>query len=114
MLQLSVNSGFGGIHGAILSLSTRCLGSGRWIQSVKPLTDTEVLNASIYATSMFNKHNKHSMDFLDMVTGYGTETKFETSVRHKERLLRKSIIGYIGTASDFTGKLGMLLKTFKT
>lgn len=35
--------------------------------------------------------------------GFGSETRFELEVRRKERLLRRSIVAYIGTASDFTG-----------
>ena len=46
--QVSINSGFGGIHGAILTLAARCLRSGRWIDDVRPQTDTEMLDASVY------------------------------------------------------------------
>lgn len=35
--------------------------------------------------------------------GYGSETKFDITVRQRERLLQKSIIVYVGVASDFTG-----------
>ncbi|KAJ7279033.1 hypothetical protein C8J57DRAFT_1434189 [Mycena rebaudengoi] len=76
---LSPHSGFGAIHSAILSLSTKCLGNGRWLAGIKPQTDAEVLSAS-----------------------YGADTKFDVSVRQKERLLRKCIIEYIGAASEFT------------
>lgn len=35
--------------------------------------------------------------------GYESETRFDIRVRQQERLLRKSIIVYVGVASDFTG-----------
>lgn len=38
-----------------------------------------------------------------MHPGHGSRTKFDISTRERERLLRKSIIMYIGAASDFTG-----------
>lgn len=44
-----MHSGYGGIHGAVLSLAAKCLGSGRWVDDVRPQTDTEILNASVYA-----------------------------------------------------------------
>jgi hypothetical protein len=47
--QVSINSGFGGIHGAILTLVAKCLGSGRWIDDVRPQTDAELVDASVYA-----------------------------------------------------------------
>ncbi|KII84114.1 hypothetical protein PLICRDRAFT_702060 [Plicaturopsis crispa FD-325 SS-3] len=80
----STTTGFGGVHGAILSLSTKCLGSGRWTQSVQPQTDAEILDASVYAS------------------GLGTETKFTLDVRERERRLRKAVVAYIGAASQFT------------
>ncbi|KAH7924355.1 hypothetical protein BV22DRAFT_1035258 [Leucogyrophana mollusca] len=81
---LSVNSGFGGIHGAILSLAARCLGNGQWRQSVKPQSDAEILQASVLAP------------------GHNSETRFDVDVRQQERLLRKAIIEYLGAASEFT------------
>lgn len=45
--------------------------------------------------------------------GYGSKTKFDISARGRERLLRKSIIVYIGSASDFTG-LFLLFKPFRS
>ena len=100
--QISTNSGFGGIHGTILNLATRCLSSGRWTRSVKPQTDAEVLDASVYASGKFSSLH-FSQRKNNQISGYGTDTKFDISVRQKERLLRKAIITYIGTASQFTG-----------
>jgi nuclear pore complex protein Nup205 len=40
-----------------------------------------------------------------VIVGYGSETKFDIRVRQRERLLRKSIIVYVGAASEFTGPL---------
>jgi len=81
---LSTHSGFGAIHSAILSLSTRCLRDGQWMANVKPQTDAEVANANVYGL------------------GYGSATKFDVSVRQRARLLRKAIVEYIGEASEFT------------
>ncbi|KAF9463318.1 nucleoporin Nup186/Nup192/Nup205 [Collybia nuda] len=81
---LSSNSGFGAIHSAILNLATRCLGTGRCFRHILPQSDAEIQNASTYAF------------------GYGSKTKFDISVRGRERLLRKSIIIYVGSASEFT------------
>ncbi|KAK0478734.1 nucleoporin Nup186/Nup192/Nup205 [Armillaria novae-zelandiae] len=80
----STNSGFGAIHAAILSLSTRCLGTGRWTQDVRPITDAEMLSASVLSS------------------GFSSETRFDVNVRQKERLLRKALVAYIGSASEFT------------
>jgi nuclear pore complex protein Nup205 len=38
-----------------------------------------------------------------VIAGYGSETQFDINVRQRERLLRKSIIVYVGVASEFTG-----------
>lgn len=86
MLQMSTNSGFGGIHGAVLGLAARCLGNRSWSQAVKPQTDAEVLRASVFAS------------------GHGSTTQFDLSLRRQERLLLKAIVEYLGTASEFTGK----------
>lgn len=48
-IQASINSGFGGIHGAILTLAAKCLASGRWVDDVRPQSDSELLDASAYA-----------------------------------------------------------------
>ncbi|KAH7909315.1 nucleoporin Nup186/Nup192/Nup205 [Hygrophoropsis aurantiaca] len=82
--MLSVNSGFGGIHGAILSLAARCLGNDQWRQSVKPQSDAEMLQASVLAP------------------GHSSESKFDANVRQQERLLRKAVVEYLGAASEFT------------
>ncbi|KAF8064189.1 nucleoporin Nup186/Nup192/Nup205 [Lyophyllum atratum] len=82
--MLSTNSGFGTIHAAILGLATRCLGSGRCFGHIVPQSDAEMQWAKGYAF------------------GYGSQTEFDVRIRERERLLRKSIITYIGAASDFT------------
>ncbi|KAJ7619541.1 nucleoporin Nup186/Nup192/Nup205 [Roridomyces roridus] len=81
---LSPHSGFGAIHAAVLALATQSLGSARWLTEVTPQTDAEILSASTLAL------------------GYRSETKFDTSKREMERMIRKSVIEYIGAASDFT------------
>jgi nuclear pore complex protein Nup205 len=47
---LSPNSGFGAIHAVILSLSTRCLGHGNLLESVRPQSDAEALDATTFAS----------------------------------------------------------------
>lgn len=81
---MSTNSGFGGIHGAVLGLAARCLGNRSWSQAVKPQTDAEVLRASVFAS------------------GHGSTTQFDLNLRRQERLLLKAIVEYLGTASEFT------------
>ncbi|KAG1728877.1 nucleoporin Nup186/Nup192/Nup205, partial [Suillus paluster] len=83
-LVMSTNSGFGGIHSAVLGLAARCLGNRSWNQAVKPQTDTEVSQASVFAP------------------GHGSTTQFDLSLRRQERLLLKAIVEYLGTASEFT------------
>lgn len=78
-----MNTGFGGIHGAILGLAARCLGNENWSAFVKPQTDTEVLHASVLAPGR-------------------SESRFDATVRHKLLLLRGAVIEYLGAASDFT------------
>ncbi|KAF7345118.1 hypothetical protein MVEN_01675900 [Mycena venus] len=80
---LSPHSGFGAIHAAVLALATKSLGSGRWLAAVQPQTDAEMLSASVFAL------------------GYGSDTKFDVNKRQKERMMRKSVIEYIGAASEF-------------
>ncbi|KAG1816317.1 nucleoporin Nup186/Nup192/Nup205 [Suillus subaureus] len=81
---MSTNSGFGGIHGAVLGLAARCLGNRSWSQAIKPQTDAEVLRASVFAS------------------GQGSTSQFDLSLRRQERLLLKAIVEYLGTASEFT------------
>jgi nuclear pore complex protein Nup205 len=90
-LQLSSNSGFGVIHAAILSLAARSLGQGRTFERVIPNGDAEVQESNVYAF------------------GHGGVSKFDLKVRRKEELLRKAIISYIGSASDFTGTFRTLV-----
>ncbi|KAF8121262.1 hypothetical protein EV363DRAFT_1568864 [Boletus edulis] len=78
-----MNTGFGGIHGAILGLAAWCLGNGRCSQSVRPQTDSEIALASMFPP------------------GHQSETKFDVLVRRQELLLRKAVIEYLGTVSDF-------------
>ncbi|KAI0270638.1 nucleoporin Nup186/Nup192/Nup205 [Gloeopeniophorella convolvens] len=80
----SGNSGYGGVHTAILSLAARCFGSSQWSQKVRPQTETERLEASSTAP------------------GYGGVTKFDLILQRKEQSLRKALIVYLGTASEFT------------
>jgi nuclear pore complex protein Nup205 len=102
-MQVSIHSGFGGIHGAILALNAKCLGSGRLIDDVRPQTDAELLDASVYATgestsitcgTLLNTHEK---------SGHRSQTKFDVNVRLKEGLIRKAMVTYLGAASEFTG-----------
>ncbi|KAF8970600.1 nucleoporin Nup186/Nup192/Nup205 [Flammula alnicola] len=81
---LSPNSGFGAIHLAILGLSTRCLGRGKTFAHIVPQTDLDVKLSNVYAF------------------GFGSQSKFDVKVRRKERLLRKSVVSYIGTSGEFT------------
>ncbi|RDB19677.1 hypothetical protein Hypma_013316 [Hypsizygus marmoreus] len=82
--MLSTNSGFGAIHAAILALATRCLSTGRCFSHIVPQSDAEMQLANVRAF------------------GYGPVSKFDVAVQQRERLLRKSIVAYIGAASDFT------------
>ncbi|KAH9948497.1 nucleoporin Nup186/Nup192/Nup205 [Amylocystis lapponica] len=67
--------GFWRSPSAILSLAAKCLGSRRWSDGVKPQTDAELHDAAAYAP------------------GFGAQSQFH---------VRKTIIAYLGTASDFT------------
>ncbi|KAJ7504139.1 hypothetical protein B0H11DRAFT_2349435 [Mycena galericulata] len=80
---LSPHSGFGAIHAAVLALATKSLGTARWLADVTPQTDAEMLSTSVLAL------------------GHGSDTKFDVSKRQKERMMRKSVVEYIGAASDF-------------
>ncbi|KDR74068.1 hypothetical protein GALMADRAFT_250802 [Galerina marginata CBS 339.88] len=81
---LSPNSGFGAIHLAILGLSTKCLARGKAFAQIVPQTDFDV---KLSNTRAF---------------GFGAQSKFHVNVQRKERLLRKSVISYIGVSSEFT------------
>jgi len=88
---MSANSGFGGIHAAVLGLAARCLGNQNWSQAVKPQTNAEVLQASVFAP------------------GHGSATQFDLNVRRQARLLLKAVVEYLGTASEFTGEMVVAL-----
>ena len=45
---------------------------------------------------------------MPIIVGYGNQTKFDVSVKGKEDLLRKALVSYIGTASDFAGMSSQL------
>ncbi|KAG2127910.1 uncharacterized protein EDB93DRAFT_1256835 [Suillus bovinus] len=77
---MSTNSGFSGIHGAVLGLAARCLGNRSWSQAVKPQTDAEVLRASLFASE------------------HGSTTQFDPSLRRQERLLLKALVEYLDIA----------------
>ncbi|KAF8878281.1 nucleoporin Nup186/Nup192/Nup205 [Gymnopilus junonius] len=81
---LTPNSGFGAIHHAILGLSTRYLGRWKAFAHVVPVSESDVQLNKAYAF------------------GFGTQSKFDVKVQKKERLLRKSLISYLGVASEFT------------
>ncbi|KAF9264555.1 hypothetical protein L218DRAFT_1076467 [Marasmius fiardii PR-910] len=81
---LSTHSGFGAINSAILSLSTRCLANGPWIDTIKPQTDAEIADASTPAS------------------GFGPENKFDVTVRSTGKVLQKVLVAYAGAISDFT------------
>jgi len=84
---MSANSGFGGIHEAVLGLAARCLGNRNWSQAVKPQTDAEALRASVFAP------------------GHGSTSQFDLNLRRQRRLLLKAVVEYLGSASEFTGEL---------
>ncbi|KAG7087591.1 hypothetical protein E1B28_013544 [Marasmius oreades] len=81
---LSTHSGFGAINSAILSLSTRCLANGPWIENIKPQTDAEITDANTPAS------------------GFGPESKFDANVRRTGKILQKALVAYAGAISDFT------------
>ncbi|KAI0042606.1 hypothetical protein FA95DRAFT_1610066 [Auriscalpium vulgare] len=81
---ISGNLGFGSIHVAILSLAARSLGASTWQQRVQPQTESERLDASVPAP------------------GFGGETKFDSAIEQRSRLLRRALITYLGTTSEFT------------
>jgi nuclear pore complex protein Nup205 len=110
LIKLSSNTGFGAIHGAILGLATNCLSSTLWLRSMRPQTDAEMRDAGLYSSGTL-----FSVTYASMLTGrsigLGTETKFDVNVRRQERLLRKAIVMYLGTASDFTGERRVMCST---
>ncbi|PCH43029.1 hypothetical protein WOLCODRAFT_121398 [Wolfiporia cocos MD-104 SS10] len=83
-LDLASNSGFGGIHLAILALAARCVGNRHWSDKVQPQTSVEFTDASIASQ------------------GFNSESRFRATVRYKDQLVRKSLITYLGNASEFT------------
>ncbi|KAF8272691.1 nucleoporin Nup186/Nup192/Nup205 [Lactarius quietus] len=80
----SGTSGYGGIHAAILSLAARCFGTTHWLQNVCPQTDSEKLDANSTAP------------------GHRGACNFDVILQRKELSLRKALIAYLGTASEFT------------
>ncbi|KZT24940.1 hypothetical protein NEOLEDRAFT_1178711 [Neolentinus lepideus HHB14362 ss-1] len=81
---LSASSGFGGIHTAVLSLAARGLIAKRWLDNVIPQTDSERRDASTYAPRQ------------------NSTTKFQLPIRQRGRMLLRSLVAYLGAASNFT------------
>jgi hypothetical protein len=46
-----------------------------------------------------------SYQLLKTLIGLNSKTKAALEASHKEQLLRKGIIAYLGAASDYTGKI---------
>jgi nuclear pore complex protein Nup205 len=72
------------------------------VQSVKPQSDSELQDANAFASRACPVPSAASLLTFDMLIGYSSETKFDLSVRIKERQLRQAIVTYIGSASEFT------------
>jgi nuclear pore complex protein Nup205 len=83
-------------------MATRSLSIGRCFGHVIPQTNTEMQSANMCAFGVSLGCSAMSW-VIDRVAGFGSETRFDISVRQQERLLRKSIVAYVGIASDFTG-----------
>ncbi|PPQ71980.1 hypothetical protein CVT26_007136 [Gymnopilus dilepis] len=98
---LTPNSGFGAIHHAVLGLSTRCLGRWKSFAQVVPQSDLDVQLSNAYAFALCPTNCK-ILKNISLELGYGTQSKFEVKVQRKERLLRKSLVSYLGAASEFT------------
>ncbi|EDR09686.1 uncharacterized protein LACBIDRAFT_319026 [Laccaria bicolor S238N-H82] len=64
-----------------------------------PQTDQEHQAAKTRALGTTD--NLSLSSFLSIRTGFASESKFDVSVRRKQRLLRKSMVTYIGAASNF-------------
>ena len=94
VIQLTMNTSFDGIYGAILGLVMRCLGNGRWSQSMQPQRVCEIVLVSVFAP------------------GHRPGTESDVLVR-QETLLRKAIIEYPGTAfygaGDFVGAVARVV-----
>ncbi|KAI0317152.1 nucleoporin Nup186/Nup192/Nup205 [Amylostereum chailletii] len=88
----SANSGFGSIHTTLLSLAARSFGATLWSQRVQPQSDSERLDASVLAPGKL----------LFKCSRYAHDSKFDIAVQTKEKMLRKALIAYVGTASEFT------------
>lgn len=84
-VDLVSTSGFGGIHAAIMGLAARTLGSRHWTDKIKPVTDEEFAALNVRAPA----HGK---------------SRFRVRVQEHEVALRKTILAYLGAASDFTGE----------
>ncbi|KAF7795183.1 hypothetical protein EIP86_006332 [Pleurotus ostreatoroseus] len=89
--ELLSSSGFGGIHAAIMHLAAKALGNSHWSDAIRPSTDEELTDASV------------------QVPAYG-QTQFRVNLNRKEMHLRKSIVIYLGAASNFTGMSSITTK----
>lgn len=102
LMQRQVStSGYGGIHSAIMGLAARTLGSRRWTESIKPATEEEAVEASLRAPGTSSaRFPRHS---LTQRRAAYEKSKFKVKVHKQEMYLRKALVAYLGTASDFTG-----------
>ncbi|KAI0033042.1 nucleoporin Nup186/Nup192/Nup205 [Vararia minispora EC-137] len=81
---MSTNTGFGSIHSSLLSLAAKSFGGNALVQRVRPQSDAELADA------------------VAREPGYAHESKFDIAVQDMEQMLRKALIAYMGTASEFT------------
>ena len=50
---MNINSGFGGLHNAILGLTARILGNSSWTQYVRPADETEQIESQTRASGAY-------------------------------------------------------------
>ena len=65
------------------------------------LGESEVQASNVNAFG--RSHFPHILPRSFLTKGLGSDNKFQVLVKKKERLLRKSVIAYLGAASEFTG-----------
>lgn len=52
--KFATNSGFGGLHNAVLGLAARTIGSSKWIESIRPSDETEVSESETRLPGLLN------------------------------------------------------------
>ena len=91
----SAASVFGSLHGLLLALIPKYFSADEWAQSLRPVTDAELVMQSTLAPSL---------------TARKGTTLFERDARGLSRDICKNLLSYCQTSTDIADRSGMFVR----